>query len=73
MSEMQNYFVLYEYPDTTIGDEPLAMRFMADDSAHAEEQALDAEPTANILWVSTADTFESALTDYYYASLSDSE
>ena len=73
MSEMQNYFVLYEYPDTMIGHDPLAMRFMAEDSEHAEEQALDAEPTANILWVSTAETFDKALTDYYYTSLTESE
>lgn len=73
MSEMQNYFVLYEYPETMVGHEPLAMKFMAEDIDHAKEQALDAEPTANILWVSTANTFDGALTDYYYASLSNSE
>ena len=68
---MKNYLVLYEYPDTIMGHEPLAMKFTAEDCEHAEEQALDAEPTANILWVSTADTFEGALTDYYYSYLTE--
>ena len=59
------YFVLYEMPGTLLGSMPLAMRFMADDVDHAEEQAADAEPEANILFVSLARSFEEAVNEYW--------
>lgn len=62
---MQTYTVLYKTPDILPFDPPLGFICQADDTEHAEEQCLDAEPDADILWVVITDNVEVALRDYW--------
>jgi hypothetical protein len=65
---MQAHFVLYRRADTTAPcDPPFVFPCFADDADHAEEQLLNAEPVASVLWVSLADTPDDALQEYWNA------
>lgn len=62
---MENYIVLYR--DSTLKplDVPYAFSCQADDTDHAEEQCLDAEPGCDIVWVVETDNVTHAYDDYY--------
>lgn len=63
---MLPYIVLYRTPGwDDLADHPLAFRCMADDTDHAEEQLVNAEPRAVVLWAVITDDVEVALDDYY--------
>lgn len=63
---MKTYIVLYReesimYP----GDAPFAFACQADDGDHAEEQCVDANPDADIVWVYEGEMVEEAYADYW--------
>jgi hypothetical protein len=60
-----DHIVLYRTKDTVPGDNPLGMRFHADDSNHAEEQFLDAEPDAEVIWIFEGSDYQSALDEFW--------
>lgn len=62
---MQSYTVLYKTPDILPLDAPLGFVCQADDTEHAEEQCMDAEPDADIVWVVITDDYDVALRDYW--------
>jgi hypothetical protein len=71
MPEMQSYIVLYyDGVPTAPGDSPFSTErpfsfaCIADDSEHAEEQCLNAEPEANIVWVLQTNDAHQAYEDY---------
>ena len=64
-NRMNTYIVLYRDADILAADPPLAFRCQADDSDHAEEQCLDANPDAEIVWMVMTDDPEKAYTDYW--------
>ena len=66
MSELKSYIVLFRDGTEYLID-PWGFRVMAEDYVHAEEQFLNAEPNAEILWVVETDDYEVALDDYYEA------
>lgn len=61
---LRTYHALYRFKFMPKTDEPLVMRFSADDSDHAREQMRDAQPEAQILWISPAETAEEAIRDF---------
>ena len=63
---MQSYIVLYRNNDIGFLEEPFGFQCYADDTDHAEEQCLNAEPDAEIVWVveGTKD-YSDALYNYY--------
>ena len=61
---MKTFTVLYREHQTFF-EEPFAFVCEADNSDHAEEQCLDAEPDANILWIVETDDVETAKQNYY--------
>jgi hypothetical protein len=65
MSELNGYIVLYKGKHCAFLDHPLGFRCYAEDSDHAEEQCLDAEPDANIVWVVETESYPVALGNYY--------
>jgi hypothetical protein len=63
---MQQYMVLYR-DDAVMApaDPPLAFQCSADDADHAEEQLLDAEPAAEVLWIVQTDNADEAYNDFW--------
>ena len=66
---MKNYVVLYRRDDIQSPmDEPFGFQCWADDTDHAEEQCLNADPDADIVWVwqgAEGVGMQSALDSYY--------
>lgn len=62
---MQPFIVLYRNNNIGFLEEPFGFLCHADDPDHAEEQCLNAEPDAEIVWVAQTISMESALKDYY--------
>ena len=62
---MKQYIVLYRTNEVLPLDPPLGMRFQADDPDHAEEQLLDAEPGADVVWIHEGDQIAAALQEYW--------
>lgn len=67
MGYQRSYVVLYDRHDIMAnGDPPFAFKCMAEDADHAEEQCLNAEPDADIVFVEQTDDLEDAYYGYYY-------
>ena len=64
---MQEYIVLYRREDIMApADAPFAFQCYAEDTEHAEEQCLNAEPAADIVWVVENPTdVQAAYADYW--------
>ena len=63
---MAPYIVLYRRDDITApADPPFGFRCWAEDTEHAEEQTINAEPDADILRVVQTDNVEQAYSDYW--------
>lgn len=62
---MQPYVVLYRDQALLPFDMPFAFMCQADDTDHAEEQCLDANPDAEIVWIVQTDNVDVALADYW--------
>lgn len=63
---MDSYVVLYRREDImTLADPPFAFSCMAEDTGHAEEQCLNADPDGDIVWTVVTDSVEDAYADYY--------
>jgi hypothetical protein len=61
---MMNFIVLYRTKYLTELEEPFGFKCRADDIEHAEEQLINAEPDADIVWVVEANNYQEALDDY---------
>lgn len=70
-NQMQNYIVLYRIESImTALDSPFGFQCWAEDVDHAEEQCLNAEPDADIVWVWQGDEgtgMGAVFADYYAA------
>ena len=70
-NQMQNYIVLFRIESIMCAtDSPFGFQCWAEDVDHAEEQCLNAEPDADIVWVWEGEEgigMDAALTDYYAA------
>ena len=65
---MQEYIVLYRREDIMApADPPFAFKCWSEDTEHAEEQCLNAEPDADIVWVVPTDNVQDAYADYWNA------
>lgn len=63
---VQDYIVLYRREDIMApADPPFAFKCMAEDTEHAEEQLLNAEPDADIVWVVATDSVDAAYSNYW--------
>lgn len=63
---MQSYVVLYRREDIMApADAPFAFQCHAEDTEHAEEQLLNAEPDADVVWVVDTDDVQVAYTNYW--------
>lgn len=63
---MKSYIVLYRIESLMcVTGSPFAFRCFADDSDHAEEQCVNAEPDADVVWVYEGDNPDDAYSDYY--------
>ena len=63
---MQLYVVLYrDEAIMTHADPPFAFSCWAEDSDHAEEQLLNAESDADVVWVVQTADVEDAYSDYW--------
>jgi hypothetical protein len=62
---MNTYVVLYRNNGLSLLDAPFGFRCQAENADHAEDQCLDAEPDADIVWVVQTDDYQAALDDYY--------
>lgn len=62
---MDKYIVLYTNHCWTVGDNPFGFRCHAGNGDHAEEQCIETEPNADVVWVVQTDDYEAALRDYY--------
>ena len=66
---MKNYIVLYRRSDIqSPTDEPFGFQCWAEDTDHAEEQCLNADPDADIVWVwhgKEGVGMQAALDNYY--------
>lgn len=47
---MKNYVILYRLPHMLALDPPMGFQAWAEDVDHAEEQCIDSEPDADIVW-----------------------
>ena len=65
MEHQRNYVVLYKTPDILPFDPPLAFKCLAENTEHAEEQCVNAEPQAEILWTVVTNSIEDAYNDYW--------
>lgn len=66
---MQSYIVLYRREDIMApADEPFGFQCYAESTEHAEEQCLNAEPDADIVWVVMTDDVKTAYYDYWAIS-----
>jgi len=63
---MNTYLVLYRNNNLGFLEPPFGFRCQAEDTDHAEEQCLDAEPDAELVWVVETDDYQEALEHYYY-------
>ena len=63
--ELSVYLVLYRNNNILPLDAPFGFRCYAEDSDHAEEQCLDAEPDADIVWVTETEDYQTALEEYW--------
>jgi len=70
---MDNYIVLYKNIDNLPLDIPLGYSFMAEDSDHAVEQFVDAEPNAIVIWTYKGNDYMEALDDWMICSIEDSD
>ena len=60
------YIVLYRREDIMApADPPFSFGCWAEDTEHAEEQLLNAEPDADIVWVVLTDNVQDAYADYW--------
>jgi hypothetical protein len=65
MDNMFPYVVLYRREDIMApADRPFSFICWAEDTEHAEEQTLNAEPDADIVWVMQTGYVEDAYDDY---------
>ena len=63
---MQSYIVLYRREDIMDPDDPpFTFQCMAEDTDHAKEQLLNADPDGVIVWVVQTDDPEVAYSDYW--------
>ncbi len=66
MSNLKNYVVLYRIEKIMSPlDAPFGYFCLAEDADRSEEQCINVEPGADIVWVVEADDYQSALDDYY--------
>lgn len=65
LSRQRNYVVLYRRDYLLPADPPLAFRCLAEDADHAEEQCLNAEPDADVVWIVDTISPEAAYQDYW--------
>lgn len=66
MGYQRHYIVLYRREDIMApADPPFAFKCMAENTEHAEEQCLNAEPDADIVWVVDTDDVQAAYADYW--------
>lgn len=63
---MQPYVVLYRREDLMKSyDAPFAFQCMAEDTEHAEEQCLNDDPAADIVWVVATNDCNAAYDNYW--------
>lgn len=62
---MNAYVILYRDATVLPADAPLAFTCAADDVEHAQEQLLDSEPGADIVWLAETFDIETAYSDYW--------
>lgn len=62
---MNRYVVLYRDETLKPADAPYAFTCQAEDGDHAEEQLLDAEPAADVVWIVQTDNADEAYNDYW--------
>lgn len=67
MTPQTTHIVLYRNNGLTALESPFGFPCTADNTDHAEEQCLDAEPDAEVVWVFEGDDYQSALDNYYAA------
>ena len=65
MMSLKTYIVLYRTRFSSPVDPPLGFRCYAEDSDHAEEQMLDAEPDATSVWVVETSDYMIAIEDWF--------
>jgi hypothetical protein len=65
-NNMTQYIVLYRREDIMApADPPFAFKCWAEDTEHAEEQCLNADPDCDIVWVVITNNVEEAYRDYW--------
>lgn len=65
MSKLISYVVLCHGGGLLPADPPFAFPCQAENMEHAEEQALNAYPTASIVWATECASVDDAFADYY--------
>lgn len=65
MNQLKSYMVLYRNNLLTELDNPFGFACSADNLEHAEEQCLNAEPDADIVWVTESLSYCGALHSYF--------
>ena len=66
MGYQRSYVVLYRREDIMApADPPFAFKCIAEDTDHAKEQLLNADPDGVIVWVVQTDDPEVAYSDYW--------
>ena len=68
---MNEYIVLYRNSNCLPCDPPFGFRCQAEDTDHAEEQCVDAEPDADIVWVVDTSNYQDALKNWWNAGEED--
>jgi hypothetical protein len=63
--ELRGYCVLYRNNSLSLLEAPFGFLCQADSGDHAEEQCLNAEPDAEIVWVVETNDYQVALNDYW--------
>lgn len=67
---MTDYIVLYRIPKNMSDlDAPFGFSCVAKDTNDAEQQCLNNNPDADIVWVVDASSYQGAIHDYYGTSL----
>ncbi len=62
---LKSYMVLYRNNLLTELEAPFGFACSADDLEHAEDQCLNAEPDADVVWVIESVSYWDAIDDYY--------
>lgn len=62
---LSRFVVLYRTNSSTPADPPFGMLFYAENADHAEEQLVDAEPDADVVWVYEGKDYQQALEEYF--------